>query len=420
MAIAGRRAPLIQSLVEGEPKMSTAVWTRSLKVNSVAETALKAAAWSWFVVAVLGQWIFVVYIVSFYGRSVVEGDWARWNRVLFHGYVPGDNMGNGALAIHILLAAVITVGGPLQLIPQIRARVPSFHRWNGRMYVLAAFTTSIVALYLIWIRGGTIGDVIQNLASSLNAVLIMLCAAMALRYAVARDFATHRRWALRLFLVVSGVWFFRVGLMLSFLLFRGPFGFDLTTFHGPFLTFLAFAQCLLPLAVLELYLRTQALPGATRRIGMAAGLLVLTVAMGAGIFGATMGMWLPIIKVAYDSRKSIAGTLTATIASRGVDEAARQYADLKAAAPATYNFDEGELDSLGYHLLHTSKVKEAIRIFQLNVEAFPKSSNAYDSFAEAYMDDGNKPQAIANYQKSLQLNPKNRNAVQMLQKLNAP
>jgi hypothetical protein len=36
------------------------------------------------------------------------------------------------------------------------------------------------------------------------------------------------------------------------------------------------------------------------------------------------------------------------------------------------------------------------------------------------MDDGDKAQAIANYQKSLQLNPKNRNGVLMLRKLNTP
>ena len=88
--------------------------------------------------------------------------------------------------------------------------------------------------------------------------------------------------------------------------------------------------------------------------------------------------------------------------------------------PATYKFDEDELNSLGYQLMQTKRFKEAIRIFQLNVEAYPRSSNVYDSLGEAYMDDGNKPQAIANYQKSLQLNPKNRNALVMLQKLNAP
>jgi predicted Zn-dependent protease len=68
---------------------------------------------------------------------------------------------------------------------------------------------------------------------------------------------------------------------------------------------------------------------------------------------------------------------------------------------------------------HVNGIKEAIRIFQLNAEACPQSSNVYDSLAEAYMDDGDKPEAIANYEKSRQLNPKNRNAVRILQKLNA-
>ena len=98
----------------------------------------------------------------------------------------------------------------------------------------------------------------------------------------------------------------------------------------------------------------------------------------------------------------------------------KQYRDLKAAAPATYNFDEDELNGLGYRLIQGKKYKEAIRIFQLNSKAYPQSSNVYDSLGEAYMDDGDKPRAIANYQKSLALNPKNGNAVVMLQKLHEP
>ena len=74
---------------------------------------------------------------------------------------------------------------------------------------------------------------------------------------------------------------------------NGPVGFDPETFQGPFLTFLGFAQYLLPLAILELYLRTQNRAGAPGRFAMTAGLLVVTVAMGVGIFVATMGMWLP-------------------------------------------------------------------------------------------------------------------------------
>jgi Flp pilus assembly protein TadD len=75
---------------------------------------------------------------------------------------------------------------------------------------------------------------------------------------------------------------------------------------------------------------------------------------------------------------------------------------------------------LGYTLIRANRFKEAIRILQLNVEAYPQSSNVYDSLGEAYMNDGNKPLAIANYQKSLQLNPKNRGAVVALQKLSVP
>jgi tetratricopeptide (TPR) repeat protein len=147
---------------------------------------------------------------------------------------------------------------------------------------------------------------------------------------------------------------------------------------------------------------------------------VFTIATAAGVLAVTMAKWVPQIKAGFDPRKSIAETLSATIASGGIDAAVTQYHDLKGAASATYNFDEDELNNLGYEFIHANKFKEAIRILQLNVEAYPQSSNVYDSLGEAYMDDGNKPLAIANYQKSLELNPKNRGAVVMLQKLNAP
>jgi tetratricopeptide (TPR) repeat protein len=168
-----------------------------------------------------------------------------------------------------------------------------------------------------------------------------------------------------------------------------------------------------------LYLWAQGRPGALRRMATAGVLFVLTLAMGAGIALQAMASWVPNVKAGLDPRKPIGQTLSATIASGGIDAAERQYRDLKTTGLATYNFDESELNSLGYKLIHKNRFKEAIRIFQLNVEAFPKSANTYDSLAEGYMDDGEPALAIVNYQKSLQLNPKNRNAEVMLQKLNA-
>jgi tetratricopeptide (TPR) repeat protein len=397
--------------------MSTAVWTSRLELSSVADKSLRAAARLWFVVALAGQFAFAFSIAAFYGLTALRGNFQAWNKILAHGYEAGATMGNAALAGHILFATVISIAGALQLIPGIRNRFPAFHRWNGRLFVLGAFTQATTGIYLTLSGRRLAGDATQHVVSVLGAVLIIFCAAAALRFAIAQDFTTHRRWALRLFLVASASWFVRLGFTLTILLF-GPIGFDSTTFSGPLLTFWTFAQYLLPLGALELYLRAQNHPGALRRMATAGVLFVLTLAMGAGIAAVTMGSWVPNVKAALDSRKSIAQTLSATIASSGIEAAAKQYRDLKAAAPVTYNFDENELNNLGYQLIRGNKFKDAIRIFQLNVEAFPNSANTYDSLAEAYMDDGDKALAVANYQKSLELNPKNRNAVLMLQKLN--
>jgi tetratricopeptide (TPR) repeat protein len=401
--------------------MSTAVLSSTrLELNSLADRSLRAATRFWFAVMVVGQSIFAFAVASFYGLAALRGDSARaWSKSITHGYVPGDTLGNLAVATHLFSAAVIIVAGGLQLIPQIRNRFPIFHRWNGRFYVVTAFAISIAGLYMTWIRG-SVGDLSQHVGNSLMAVLIMLCAVMALRYALARDFKTHRRWALRLYLVVSASIFIRAALFLTLALNHGPFGFDPGTFSGPFLTFIVFAQYLVPLAVLEFYLRAKEQGGTAARLAMAGVLFVLTLGMGAGISVVVTADWALKVKTAFDSRISIAKALSMTIASSSVEQAVRQYHELKATQHAVYNFDEGELDSLGYELLHGGKVKEAIRIFQLNVDAYPQASNPYDSLGEGYMNDGDKAQAVANYRKSLELNPKNRNAVKMLQKLNAP
>ena len=398
--------------------MSTAVWTTRLELSSVADKSLRAAARFWFVVALLGQFAFAISVAVFYGLTALRGNIQAWNRVIARGFETGATMSNTALVGHILFATVISIAGALQLVPGIRNRFPVFHRWNGRLFVLAAFTQAITGIYLtLWV-GKRIGDTTQHVISVLGAVLLMFCAVMALRFAMQRDFRTHRRWALRLFLVASASWFIRLGFAVT-LVALGPIGFDSRTFSGPLVTFWSIAQYLLPLGVLELYLWAQERPGALRRMATAGVLFVLTLAMGAGIALVAMGSWVPSVKAGLDPRKSIGQVLSATIASSGMDAAVNQYRDLKTTSAANYRFDERELNDLGYRLIRKNKIKEAIRIFQLNVEAYPNSANTYDSLAEGYMDNGEKALAVANYEKSLQLNPKSRNAVLMLQKLNA-
>lgn len=399
--------------------MTTAVLTHRLELDSFADSALKAAAKFWFVVTIIGQLFFAFALASFYGLAAIRGDHHAWSRFISHGYVAGDRMGNLAVAAHLMSAVIVMLSGAVQLVPRIRNRFPTFHRWNGRLYMFAALSVSAAGMYMTWIRG-TVGDLSQHLGSTLNAILIWVFAALALRYALARDFRTHRRWAMRFFLVVSASWFIRIMLFFTLMAFRGAVAFDPATLTGSLLTVMTFAQYLVPLAILELYFRAQDRPSAPRRMATAGVLVASTLIMVAGLFAVSMAIWVPQVKAGFDPRKSIAETLSATIATSGVDQAVKQYHDLKATQPTTYNFDEVELNSLGYQLLNSHKFTDAIRIFQLNVEAYPQSANVYDSLGEGYMDAGNNAQAIANYQKSLQLNPKNAGAAKMLKKLNAP
>ena len=104
------------------------------------------------------------------------------------------------------------------------------------------------------------------------------------------------------------------------------------------------------------------------------------------------------------------------INEKGIDVAIQKYPELKNDADS-YNLNEREMNNLGYIFLRRKKLTEAIEIFKLNVEAFPESSNTYDSLGEGYMKNGNKELAIENYKKSLELDPNNTNAVNMLKKL---
>ena len=276
-----------------DPPASAA--SRQCARRKVANSVLKAAATGWFVVAGLGQLMFVAYLFGFYGRTAILGQFDAWNQIFPSSHVAGDTLHNTVVAMHLTFAALITAGGLLQLMTGIPRWFPRLHRWNGRLYLVSAFVMGLGGLAMVW-TGTNVGGVSQHIAISINAILIMLCAVMVLRHALARRFALHRRWALRLFLVVSGVWFFRIGLTFWILVNQGPVGFDPDTFTGPALTTIAFAQYLLPLAILQLYFYTQDHAGSRGRIVMASGLVASTLFTAVGIFAASVMLWLPNLR----------------------------------------------------------------------------------------------------------------------------
>ena len=101
----------------------------------------------------------------------------------------------------------------------------------------------------------------------------------------------------------------------------------------------------------------------------------------------------------------------------GTDAMISEYRHMRQVRPEK-DFDPGHLNQVGYELLRgDKKPSDAVKIFKLNVEMYPQDSNAYDSLGEAYMEAGEKDLAIANYKRSLELDPKNDNAVNMLKKM---
>jgi hypothetical protein len=116
-------------------------------------------------------------------------------------------------------------------------------------------------------------------------------------------------------------------------------------------------------------------------------------------------------------KRSLVRDLGKTVVNRGVDAAIAQYRQLKQTNPNGYDFGEPALNVIGYLLLEKGRDADAIAILKLNVEEYPKSGNVYDSLADAYAKDGQQQLAIANYRKSLEIDPKNQNTVDKLKGL---
>jgi hypothetical protein len=254
---------------------------------------LHDACRAWMAVALGGLWLFALYVVGAFGLPALAGNWEAWGRRLPRGLVAGDAIGNAVLVAHLLFTVVLVGAATLQFLPAVRRRWPALHRASGRLFLGCALLLAGGGLWMVWARG-TVGDLSQHLAISVNALLIFGCAAMAWREAVARRIDSHRRWALRLFVAVCGVFFFRVVLMLWLLANRGPAGFDPQTFSGPALTTIAWAvYVFVPLAVLQAVLVAQRGGSLAAQRRASLGMAALTLVTAVGVLATAAFMWWP-------------------------------------------------------------------------------------------------------------------------------
>jgi hypothetical protein len=264
------------------------------RMQKVASGLLGGAGKVWFLAALIGQGAFIGFIILYYGVRTVTGNFAGWNdKPIITGYVEGDTVGNLMFIAHVMLAAVVTIGGLLQLIPSLRRRFPTFHRWNGRIFIIIAFFMAFGGIWMGWVRGSQL-SVISAIAITINGLLILVFATIAWWHAAARRIEIHKRWAMRTFMVVNGVWFLRIGIMAWILINRGPVGIN-GKLSGPADIVLIFGCYLIPLALLELYSAAQRSQNAGFKIFTALLVLLAAGITAIGIFGTVALMWGPYI-----------------------------------------------------------------------------------------------------------------------------
>ena len=172
---------------------------------------------------------------------------------------------------------------------------------------------------------------------------------------------------------------------------------------------------------------------------------VRTIAHGGGIFGfCSMVQYLPdeertvvvldntegnaagvahaLTLLLYDQpvkppKRPVQAVLGEVIEAQGVEAAAARYRALKEAELDTYDFGELQLNRLGYSYLRRGEFATAVRIAELNAEAYPNSWNVHDSLGEAYLAAKDRERAVESYGRALALHPGSKSTKAVLERL---
>lgn len=274
--------------------VSTAIFNPQTSVQWRLKQGLDLSIKTWIAIILAGQWIFALYIFMQFTLPLLSGQLneARY-AYMITGYVNGNTVNNTILFMHVLPVMVISLSGTLQLFPSIRAHFPRFHRLNGRVYLAVGLLGAIGGLYMTWVSGSRLSN-LGALGVTLNGLLIPVMVYFTWKFAVQRNYSVHRRCAVHAFILINGVWTFRLYLMGWFMINQGALG-NSANIDGPADIILSFASYLLPMLVAELVFKAQKhYKPSVLLIAVIAvvGSIAITVT---GIIAATMLMWGPTI-----------------------------------------------------------------------------------------------------------------------------
>lgn len=269
-----------------EPKSDQGL--RNVSVKALHWSSLLLTTTVWVSAALFG-----LYILAFYAAALYEGNLERWNKILPRLYEQSTTAATTGIGLHFAMGGVILVLGSIQLIEKVRTRFPAWHRWIGRVYVIACLLAAVGGLVFIGMKG-TIGGVIMNVGFGLYGVLMFVAAIATYRYAVAGQLAKHRAWALRLYALAIGSWLYRMDYGFWLLLADG-LG-HTKSFSGPFDKVMAFFFYIPNLLVVEAFLRArQSSVSPVLRLLSSFVLLLATGFLLVGTYFFTLYYWGPAI-----------------------------------------------------------------------------------------------------------------------------
>lgn len=120
----------------------------------------------------------------------------------------------------------------------------------------------------------------------------------------------------------------------------------------------------------------------------------------------------------FELPKIPVSTKIASIIERdGIDKAIEKTTRLRKQNAKAFEYDESGINALGYAFLQKEQVDVALKLFKLNIDVMPNSSNTYDSYGEALLIKADTAAAIENYKRSVQMNPENRGGIRVLESL---
>lgn len=276
-----------------DAQISTATSTpevaqKRMNVNIVRWLSILLVATVW-----ISAGLFGLYIIAFYAMALLNGNMVKWNEILPGLYEEGSRTATTGIGLHFAMGGIILILGSVQLVEALRVRHSAFHRWVGRIYVVASLLAAVGGLTFIFIKG-TIGGLAMDIGFGLYGILMLVAGIETYRHAAAGRYEQHRAWALRLYALAIGSWLYRMDYGFWFML-AGKLG-HTSEFSGPFDYIMAFFFYIPNLVVAEVFIRQRKYNApAVVNILSALLLLLMTGFLLTGTYFFTKFYWGPAI-----------------------------------------------------------------------------------------------------------------------------